>query len=516
MRTYVLLLLLTFFTAKANSQSASFCGTNEGICFYDTIVSNPQQNTRAITSIVARVSVHIVRETNGSGGLDYNEMTETVNEMIAFFAQYDICIIVKSIDEIKNSFIYNSSWTWYDGGNNNGKPDAYEQYCNIDAIDVFFFGHDRVNMAEVDGVGRGTATIIGGTQTHQGIEYNVTNGKILAHEIGHILGLYHTFRGCGVATKDLDPIGGSPCRETLFPESNRYNCGDRVFDTPPNPITNSNCVDAYNCTAHWLSDGTASLCVVDEYEFNGIINHEDFFYITSNLMSYTPVGCMNILTDGQLARIRLVVNAAVEYQRPLSNVVVLRYEDDYNEIYGYRTIGNLTLYAGEEIIEEYVNTTFEVSDLMINNGSIVSLRTNEEITISELIVDGEFFADATAFCYQLSNILRKDNSSFFLNETAFEVPNKFVNITCYPNPTKDIFSIEISCIDKTVVIVNLYDISGVCLSSISEEVQANLGTTIYSMDISNLSNGLYFIKIDVKNLINNDVTNKVTKLLKHE
>jgi len=511
MRTYVLLLLLTFFTAKANSQSASFCGTNEGICFYDTIVSNPQQNTRAITSIVARVSVHIVRETNGSGGLDYNEMTETVNEMIAFFAQYDICIIVKSIDEIKNSFIYNSSWTWYDGGNNNGKPDAYEQYCNIDAIDVFFFGHDRVNMAEVDGVGRGTATIIGGTQTHQGIEYNVTNGKILAHEIGHILGLYHTFRGCGAATKDIDPIGGGACLE--IGNSNCEICGDIICDTPPNPVTNSNCIDPISCVAHWLSDGTASLCVLDEITFNSKVSNPVFFNNTNNIMSYTPVSCMNILTDGQLARIRLVVNTAVEYQRPLSNVVVLRYEDDYNEIYGYRTISNLTLNAGEAIIEEYVNTTFDVSDLMINNGALVSLRTNEEIIINELIVDGDFFADATEFCESESNLLRIAETNNQYTALKIYKEDKLLGIKLYPIPASNFINIDIVVNEQCLIDISVFDVSGTQLKTLLKNQLYEKGDYKTTTDISYLQPGLYIVYAKIRCISDNKSQSEYFKMI---
>jgi gliding motility-associated-like protein len=104
-------------------------------------------------------------------------------------------------------------------------------------------------------------------------------GVMLAHEMGHYLGLYHTFEG-------LD------CRN--------FNCatdGDRVCDTPPDAsVTAGPCGSPGNsCTTDTLSGLTS--------------DHPDMI---SNFMDYSNASCQNAFTQGQTDRMR----AAINTQRP--------------------------------------------------------------------------------------------------------------------------------------------------------------------------------------------------------
>ncbi|MDQ6609032.1 MAG: M43 family zinc metalloprotease, partial [Bacteroidota bacterium] len=104
-------------------------------------------------------------------------------------------------------------------------------------------------------------------------------GVMLAHEMGHYLGLYHTFEGLN-------------CRN--------FDCsvdGDRVCDTPPDAsITSSPCASPENS----CSTDTLSGFAVDMPD------------MISNFMDYSSAACQNAFTQGQADRMK----AAINTQRP--------------------------------------------------------------------------------------------------------------------------------------------------------------------------------------------------------
>lgn len=90
-------------------------------------------------------------------------------------------------------------------------------------------------------------------------------GRTATHEVGHWLGLFHTFQGgCG---------GGSP--------STCSTGGDRICDTPPTANAN------YSCP------GTKNTCTETPTDLNDQ---------TNNYMDYVDDRCMNMFTEGQKTR----------------------------------------------------------------------------------------------------------------------------------------------------------------------------------------------------------------------
>ena len=107
-------------------------------------------------------------------------------------------------------------------------------------------------------------------------------GHILAHEMGHYLGLYHTFEG--------------GCTN-----NNCLTDGDKVCDTPPDRSVKPSCSSPENsCSTDTLSNYS-----------NGIFP-ADVPDQVSNFMDYGNSSCSNQFTQGQADRMR----AAITTQRP--------------------------------------------------------------------------------------------------------------------------------------------------------------------------------------------------------
>jgi PKD repeat protein len=92
---------------------------------------------------------------------------------------------------------------------------------------------------------------------------------VLIHEMGHFLGLYHTFQG-GCSNDD--------CTQE----------GDRVCDTPPDKATHTTC--PYNSCPTDVAPGSPFISDVDD--------------LTSNFMDYSPFPCYHAFTAGQAVRIQ--------------------------------------------------------------------------------------------------------------------------------------------------------------------------------------------------------------------
>lgn len=104
-------------------------------------------------------------------------------------------------------------------------------------------------------------------------------GSLLAHEMGHYLGLYHTFQG-GCTNNDCTTDG------------------DRVCDTPPdNSMWASSCASPENsCSTDTLSSYSNGFFPVDVPDQ------------ISNFMDYSNAACANQFTQGQADRMRAAIN----------------------------------------------------------------------------------------------------------------------------------------------------------------------------------------------------------------
>jgi hypothetical protein len=115
---------------------------------------------------------------------------------------------------------------------------------------------------------------------------SIDNSKILVHEVGHYLGLYHTFEG-GCANDD--------CLLN----------GDRVCDTPPDQSTAPVDCDKTINTCHTDEDDTSTNNPFRAIALGGLGDQNDMF---SNYMDYGHLPCYSEFTEGQKVRMKNVLS----------------------------------------------------------------------------------------------------------------------------------------------------------------------------------------------------------------
>jgi len=149
---------------------------------------------------------------------------------------------------------------------------------------------------------QGTALVIGGNAFGS----NLPSSHVLSHEVGHCLGLYHTFHG-----SNLEPIG---CAEYVD-ESNCSTCGDFICDTPADPWSIYTCINQITCA--WTGYQNNACCGGNAQDAHG-----DYYNPNPNIiMAYTTPNCMTTHTLGQITRLFNVIGASSLLLNTIPNLV---------------------------------------------------------------------------------------------------------------------------------------------------------------------------------------------------
>lgn len=231
------------------------------------------------------IKPHIVRETNGTGGVTIGQIVTAISYLNEYYApmQLEFFICGSGPVFINNSTYYNFPQPSIP----NPTEDAMATAAGPEA-------NNTINMFFVNSIGSGN---IGGyaytpnptvSSNRIVIDFNFMNqdrGQVLVHEIGHWLSLLHTFEGT-----EQGPNHPNAERVTRFaPQANCTTNGDELCDTPADPGFNGSNVNVGNCT--YTGTATDNLGALYTPEID-------------NVMSYFPSQCMNpfTLTAGQYNR----------------------------------------------------------------------------------------------------------------------------------------------------------------------------------------------------------------------
>ncbi|MCF3109575.1 hypothetical protein LL912_12410 [Niabella sp. CC-SYL272] len=228
-------------------------------------------NRRSLLTVPAyciNVSIHIVRETNGTGGFNGAFADDIIQNLNDAYNYRRIYFYKASVDYIDNSTYYsldvNTATNEFPGliGINN----------NANALNLYLVS----SISDVDGAYAGLAEDI--PSKNAAIDQSVALQATTMHEVGHCLNLFHTHRGRGCADTGA-------CQEATD-GSNCTTCGDFVCDTPADPC---------------LSGQVNSACT-----FTGT----GFSPLTNNFMSYSTQACRTAFTNGQESRMHAALDAA--------------------------------------------------------------------------------------------------------------------------------------------------------------------------------------------------------------
>lgn len=221
-----------------------------------------------MTGKTIQVFIHVVANSSGIGGLSQTQIDNAMLELETAYEPANICFEIIGSDRINNSQYV---------------PFSGSQFSNLmgenphsNAIDIYLLPQGNWG-GRADGI-PGIAFAIDG---------NLAETPVMAHEMGHCLGAYHTHsgRGCGDNANCQEAVNGSNCTD----------CGDRVCDTPADPCLSG----LINSSCNYTGSSTFSPDL-------------------TNIMSYTRPTCMDHLTMGQFDRIHTVIDNSSMLQATLS------------------------------------------------------------------------------------------------------------------------------------------------------------------------------------------------------
>lgn len=210
------------------------------------------------------LKIHVIRETNGSGGLTEAQVNSAVNTVNSYFQNSNIMFyIFEGINFIDDSDFYNLSASQEGAiAVPNDVPNTINVYFSgsLSSSGTALCGYTRFPPSS-DRVFVANGCVFGGT---------------FEHELGHYFTLYHTHGKTNTGTTD-ELVDGSNCTTA----------GDNLCDTPADPN---------------LSGKVSGSCAYTggEKDANG-----DFFVpMVNNIMAYSLDQCQNALTAGQYERMR--------------------------------------------------------------------------------------------------------------------------------------------------------------------------------------------------------------------
>ncbi len=352
---------------------------------------------------ILRIYVHVIRKSDGTGG----QTSTAVNQGLSILdADFNPLGIYFQWDSVIN-YIDNDTYYYAPGSN------IFTVNNHIDGIDIYLYADEIGGSGLANGVGWSSEFYVTGSWAGR----SLTTSRVMSHEMGHVLFLWHTHHG-----SSYEP---SRCQE-LADGSNSRECGDFVEDTPADPYLGFN-VDE-NC--NWLGTGV---------DANGDTYDPD----TEQIMAYTELSCMSRLTPVQGARMR----AAIAVLSHLINATVYKSHEcvEHRSLTGTISHGDHYILASDSI----VSTQSITESAYAFYGASTSVKMNIGFKVSAS-------ARFQVWLYGCSTTGEVEPPSPEQGSSSFKIKQM---MQLYPNPAKGTFSIMM---DKTEfpAAYSIYSISG--------------------------------------------------------
>ncbi len=451
----VLLFYLFLFT-EGYSQYIN-CGTTQHKKFH--LVNNKANNIN--NSAVINVHVYIVRDKKGREGVAVHKVESALITVKNIFENYNICVNIVSIDDIKNDNFYD-----FYGGHTTLNSLYNYTHDNL-SLNIYVVEKYSVNASLLNSMKLGLANGIPGNALYvMDNTSNVSNifsfghkgGRLIAHEMGHCLGLFHTH-------------DNSDCDE-LVNGSNCNTCGDKVCDTPADP---------------GLSGYVSSNCGYT----GGLTDTNGDYYtpLTNNIMSYSLLDCITDFTPGQIDKIfQTIYDNNFPYSYVNNNLYVFH----SNENYPY-TLSSLPFNSNDIDVYGGIYSAYKTiysNNITLQPTSNLTYVAGESIVIENLTVEEGAYFEAY-IGYDCSELFIRPSSNQRLAQSTSQNPNRQIEIesvysfTIYPNPTTGRVTIEQEIGSGTLTLYN---------QLMQPVFTTNINHSPETIDISHLPKGVYIAR----------------------
>lgn len=347
-----------------------FCSTRKPGQTIFVDVEKLLEERRRIVAVPEVVEVFVHFTTDDAG-------VQTIVSMDTFMARFqnmkdlffphDICFLLVGSQIIQNTDL--DDHHIFGMGANNNEQDEVLPYLKPGVLNVFV--HHVLTFGNLTGGGNAYSI----PNTYLSLDDGALSGECcvgtLAHEVGHCLGLYHTFEwswGSGYQNQ---------VKEKVPRTGNCVNCtteGDLLCDTPADP---------HELASFWGIDTFFLLvwehmtnCVFDTVILD---NCGDLFDPDeTNMMSYFPDSCHTNFTTGQGLRALSFLNGQLADLKAPENLVINQ---------------NVNHHSGEYMHAAKEHVTYSASNLIYSGTSI--LWTAAGISVS--VLPGTTFSPGTGY-----------------------------------------------------------------------------------------------------------------------
>lgn len=209
------------------------------------------------------LTIHIVRRSNGTGGLEQQWVDQCIQDANAAYAEINVSFYQAG------PTLYIDSDALYTIDNDAETNQLRNMQVAPGTINIYF-----VNSAPYCGISSFTFSSVQGIVMHNGCTPRAGNHSTFSHELGHYFDLFHTHETAA---------GGRECTSG----SNCAVAGDNVCDTPADP---------------GLSGAVNPSCVYTGSASGPCAGDPPYNPPTRNYMSYSRASCRTEFTPGQYAR----------------------------------------------------------------------------------------------------------------------------------------------------------------------------------------------------------------------
>lgn len=246
-------------------------------------------------------------DTLSAFGLNYDNARRQVEMINNFYKDHSICFVLAGIGDFKTDSLHNRSL---------GNFETIRQL----AIQKNAYDPNAINVYIQRQMGAKGSTAYGNNLIfmRENVLYRNSISNVLAHELGHVFGLYHTHGDFNQPTTTSTCYGPNfltDCehvtRDPNDPDYNALTNGDKVHDTAADPglfpSATGQFGHCYNQDANCNYIGNQSDCQGTPYMIDNSV--------LRNIMSYGNMDCLTEFTPGQRTRMHYLIENG-DYSNP--------------------------------------------------------------------------------------------------------------------------------------------------------------------------------------------------------